>query len=66
VLSDIPGHGMFKGFAKLFPVNDFKAGSEVIAAAVNFPETKYRPDVLLSRFSNERMTLDYIKIYNEN
>lgn len=66
VLSDIPGHGMFKGFAKLFPVDDFKAGSEIISATVNFPEKRQRPETLLRRFSLERMTLDYIKTYNEN
>ncbi|AZZ36202.1 hypothetical protein CIK05_05145 [Bdellovibrio sp. qaytius] len=65
VLSDIPGHGMFKGFAKLFPVDNFTIGSEIIAALINNPETRQKPEALLNRFSIERMTQDYVKAYTE-
>ncbi len=66
VLSDIPGHGMFKGFANFFPVDNFNVASEMISALVNNPEPRSRPEALLGRFSLERMTQDYIKTYNEN
>ena len=65
-LSDIPGHGMFKGFAKMFPVNDFKAGSDIITKLVNHPEKRQRPEALLARYSVENMTQGYIKAYNEH
>lgn len=65
VLSDIPGHGMFKGFAQMFPVNDFSRGAEVITGIINHPEVRKKPEALLRRFSVERMTNDYIHAYTE-
>ena len=66
VLSDIPGHGMFKGFAKFFPVDNFAIGSQILTALINHPEPRQKPETLLGRFSVERMTQDYIKAYSEN
>lgn len=66
VLSDIAGHGMFKGFAQMFPVNNFTAASEAITNLINHPEPRQRPEALLGRFSVERMTLGYINSYNEH
>jgi O-antigen/teichoic acid export membrane protein/glycosyltransferase involved in cell wall biosynthesis len=65
VLSDIPGHGMFKGVAHMFPVNDYSVGAKVIEGLILHPKPCQRPEALLRRFSVERMTSDYIKTYRE-
>jgi hypothetical protein len=74
ILSDIPGHRLFRGLGETFPVQDMKKSAEIltrtIARAVSEPaqlreETWKRGQQLRDDFSIVQMVTRYTAVYQK-